>query len=699
MPIVKNIGNNTLEKQYIASDKILEDIQIVDNRRKNITAGFVTFNGYTDNGDGSITLPNNTVRLHGDSEGASMINEYTVYSATLSLNDGLNWVYADYNGGYPIYKVTQNEADINYINNTPYILVYKTGNTLKIFEFPLLANALTTKLYKTKIATDRFEIVNGFDFTEVNDRYIKVGSGILYDGIEKIILNTIDTSTGNYLITYYHQSGNWVNNTTNQQFDNTQYDNGTDLATLNDGEYGIHWVYRDLKANNIYLIYGNQGYTKLIDALSAQPNDYSYLPKAIQKTSFLIGKIVFVKNGTNAIDFISYLKKEPIIQSQAFRSYIGDVIFEENVQFDSNVNDGDLVYRGTDGIYYQAIADGTNKAKVVGIADKTSNRLLIFGIIQTNTSFDAGTDLYLSSTNAGQISDQVSDVKIGLALGNGKVLLGTVGGGGSIGDVTFEDIEYTTLLNTNPFKNLYYDKFIKNDLTVVQGEVTFDIAHNRYQISNTATTPAILQTAALINDGNTYYRFMIHVDSDVVPTVEYSTDGGSTWVSAELDNTILVSSGFTNLILKFTFNSDGNFNSYGVLYEYDFNEYTTDTRMLEVMTLTQDYASGSKIQLPNNAVYTNNGKSLEVYLNRVRLIPNVDYIEVDNRTVQFNVDLKTNDVIVFTEKYGYVDTSVENYNRLNYEHNDIGQHIFTDLSTGKKYRLAVNNGNIVLIEQ
>jgi len=375
--------------------------------------------------------------------------------------------------------------------------------------------------------------------------------------------------------------------------------------------------------------------------------------------------------------------------------YIGQSI-DPYPQFDSSVQNGMLVYKDVDGIYYPAIADGTIKARVAGYADLNENTVISSGLVDTPWIYDSGTDLYLSMTTPGAFSDKASPVKVGVSMGGGLILLGSyISHPENYDDfVMFDDLAYSLLLVSSPFTDVWYDIFLSDTLTVTSGSATFQYENTKYIINSVGT---VLETDDLINSSTTYYRFVIHVDANVTPTIEYSLDSGTTWTTANPDEVILEANGYTKIKLRFTFDSTGEFYSYGILYNYDFSSYTSDSRMLEIWHPDQNYPAGSNILLPNNATYTNDGKSLEIFMDGLRLVPGEDYIEIDHRTVQFQIDITTDDTIVFTEKYGYVDTSIENYSRLNLEHNDIGEHIFTDLTTGLKYRLAVDNATLILI--
>lgn len=80
------------------------------------------------------------------------------------------------------------------------------------------------------------------------------------------------------------------------------------------------------------------------------------------------------------------------------------------------VQDGDIVYRDTDGIYKQAFADGTIKTKAVAIA-RRDDRLAVFsGLMDVTSGFAVGTVLYLSSITVGQFNDLNNGVGLGIVL-------------------------------------------------------------------------------------------------------------------------------------------------------------------------------------------------------------------------------------------------------------------------------------------
>lgn len=78
------------------------------------------------------------------------------------------------------------------------------------------------------------------------------------------------------------------------------------------------------------------------------------------------------------------------------------------------------------GVYKLALADGSEKSRVVGVADYVldnasgTRRTMVYtsGMVGTDSGYPAGTLLYLHPTNSGQFTDIPSDVCVGMSLGS-----------------------------------------------------------------------------------------------------------------------------------------------------------------------------------------------------------------------------------------------------------------------------------------
>jgi len=111
------------------------------------------------------------------------------------------------------------------------------------------------------------------------------------------------------------------------------------------------------------------------------------------------------------------------------------------------VSDGDIVYRDVDGFYKKALADGSIKSRVSGIAkivqSATPKRLVRSnGFNAKTTGYTIGTLIYLSDVVAGTITDSITAIQLGHVVGTNYILIGTGGGGsgGGSGGTEFDAV-------------------------------------------------------------------------------------------------------------------------------------------------------------------------------------------------------------------------------------------------------------------
>lgn len=91
------------------------------------------------------------------------------------------------------------------------------------------------------------------------------------------------------------------------------------------------------------------------------------------------------------------------------------------------VQENDIVYKDLDGVYKQALADGTIKSKVAGIAYLEDKCVSTGKYHDINTGFPIGTNLFLSGTTAGALVNFDTNVNMGLSLGSFIVFIGYTG--------------------------------------------------------------------------------------------------------------------------------------------------------------------------------------------------------------------------------------------------------------------------------
>lgn len=296
---------------------------IVNNSNDNFTelysltvgysAGVSELPSYQDNGDGSVTIGsgkyilNNTTRDVGQ-----YLQEYTIAGDTFTLVDGVaNYIVANYNSGTP---VVQHITDVNLIDESliiPIFTIVRTGTVLHKIDWGMLGILLANKLHASIVKTDRYRRQSGLVLSEYGTRNLNLTSGIVWVGANDMQLTEINSDIDNISF-YYHVAGVWTKSFVTQ-YNNTQYDDGTDLVSLPNNSYTVNFVYRGVEEDkHLYIVLGNSSYT-LREAGSAQPPT---IPTEISSHATLVGKVI-VEKGINTAAFIQSAFEIPFNQSVA----------------------------------------------------------------------------------------------------------------------------------------------------------------------------------------------------------------------------------------------------------------------------------------------------------------------------------------------------------------------------------------------
>lgn len=154
------------------------------------------------------------------------------------------------------------------------------------------------------------------------------------------------------------------------------------------------------------------------------------------KATFTYGGVVFtaLKNGTelngetitfNGVRLVSDLVAEFNANNYPYEishNGTGNEVLGASVQTLTggtySVTHKDIVYKDVDGIFKRALADGTIKSKVAGIAFIDERCVVTHGLVDINTGFGTSVSIYLSGSSAGQFVNFDTGVSLGLSLGN-----------------------------------------------------------------------------------------------------------------------------------------------------------------------------------------------------------------------------------------------------------------------------------------
>jgi len=222
-------------------------------------------------------------------------------AVNLALADNsTNYIYIDYNASNPIPKATTSRADIEMNRHFPLGRAYRSGNTVHVVNSGIdLTNSLRRN-HERLIGVRGFERDSGGTISESGERYLESTAGIFWLGANKIVTAAQNTNNGDRFTKWFHTGGVWDFTTGQQQVDNTQYDNGTDLANLTVNKYGCMWCYID-HDSHLQIVYGVQNDT-LTTVRLADPPD---VPAFIRDFAILAARIIIQEGEANIIEFAS----------------------------------------------------------------------------------------------------------------------------------------------------------------------------------------------------------------------------------------------------------------------------------------------------------------------------------------------------------------------------------------------------------
>lgn len=282
---------------------------LLDTKRSYLSAGVVgTLPTFTDNGNGSCNIGGCIVNLFDNSTFTGKLLQYSLSAVTnISVTDGTTkYITASYNAGTPIISST---TDFSTINHSSVIVIYVVNRIDSVIyhnDFGVAGIGLSNKEHYTEIATRPIKVMYGLTLSESPTRAVSISAGAVSYGLEPITLSAF-SSASNRLIHYYPVAGVWTHSDVTQ-YSNTQYSNGTDLATLTDGNYGVHHIFRSVLngVNVSYIIDGStNGTLQQVQQASINPV-FTSLPSVIQTSAVYVGHIAFIKGATSSTQVKTY---------------------------------------------------------------------------------------------------------------------------------------------------------------------------------------------------------------------------------------------------------------------------------------------------------------------------------------------------------------------------------------------------------
>lgn len=261
--------------------------------------GVVTLPTLTKNGDGTVTVGTDGVCIFNTSNDGTGTNVKLSCSTgnTLTPTDGtVNYIYADYNSGTPIYAITStNTGFLTMMTQVPIVRVTREGTILHFEEYDEYGTQCAYKNTYKDVVLRGAERQSGLVLSTAATRVSTVSSGTAWFSIKLYSMAENKAGTSGTLYQYYLTAGVWSRSLVTE-YDSDYYSDGTNRQTLNNNKWVSKYFWRDIGDDNeVYYIHGNE-YNTQSDALNEL---VPTAPSVMTSHSLYVGKIVIQKGATN----------------------------------------------------------------------------------------------------------------------------------------------------------------------------------------------------------------------------------------------------------------------------------------------------------------------------------------------------------------------------------------------------------------
>ena len=231
--------------------------------------------------------------------------KYIVPAATsLALTDhSANYLVVSYNSGSPEYSITTNPATINNSSIVGAALLWREGTEVH-FQPINWGLATANRLNRRAVQTERYLRASGLLLGESTGRIITLTAGNIWYGVTEYVEGAVTSASSNCDF-YYNVAGVWTKSVVST-YNNTQYDNGTNLVALSGGgtRYAVNWVYRYIDGSGLpklAYILGSGSY----NIGQAQASSAPTPPTILTGIAILVGRVIVALNAATATEINS----------------------------------------------------------------------------------------------------------------------------------------------------------------------------------------------------------------------------------------------------------------------------------------------------------------------------------------------------------------------------------------------------------
>jgi hypothetical protein len=250
-------------------------------------------------GDGTIIVPTTTVNLRDNPNHLGDALPYVIASQTFNPPQQGSYIVAKYNGGSPAYFSITDVEEITESDVAPICTIFKSGTEIHDIDWDGIASGMPNRLHQRFVKTERFSPEPlGLAISVNASRQLFLSAGRVWYGAVRVVIAAFTSATDECELWYHSSLGVWAS-TAITTYNNTQYDDGSQLVALANNKWAVNWCYRGVEtAKHMIIVLANASYHT---AAAANDSTEPPLPPIVAKHMILVGRILVEKGTTNAI--------------------------------------------------------------------------------------------------------------------------------------------------------------------------------------------------------------------------------------------------------------------------------------------------------------------------------------------------------------------------------------------------------------
>lgn len=267
--------------------------------------GTSTVPTFTDNGDGSISIPSCKLMCYTDATKQAFHTITIAANPALFLIDGAWTVVAADTATLQYVSINANTItnDLDFVTYYPIGNCYRNGTHIHRQPSPALSNTGAESTYNLRHETRRYSLSAGLNSLAIDTTSgaMTLNSGRVWADDVAYDLNSI-TNTSDYFYNYV-VSGVYQNpvHSIGPVGNNSQYSDGSNIQSLDTGFWNVLYVFRGVENENH--MYGVMGIGEFAtSAIAKASNVVPPLPNIIEAHAFFVGRIIS-QQGTFANSF------------------------------------------------------------------------------------------------------------------------------------------------------------------------------------------------------------------------------------------------------------------------------------------------------------------------------------------------------------------------------------------------------------